>query len=208
MLTPFQAKVLDVLSNKNEEAIPPRKILQRLGIERPNPAQRASLSRSLARLSAQGLVVGLRVNIEFRNHNWSPSAPSGKWLASSEGGSSQRRPAAPCTTSPPALAWATTIALGDTINHVTVVWPVLHGIQPRSREIASGPHQRLRRKRLALGGPISLATGYDSSITSATAAFPNFAVAFRTRSALARRRHRAPDRPACNRPVAIDRKTT
>jgi DNA-binding MarR family transcriptional regulator len=95
MLTPLQAKVLGVLSHENEEAIPPREIFQRLGLERPTPSHRASLSRSLAQLSAKGLVVGPRGNIEFRNHNWSPSAPSGKWLASSEGGSSQRRPAAP-----------------------------------------------------------------------------------------------------------------
>jgi hypothetical protein len=60
MLTPLQAKFLGVLSHENEEAIPPREIFQRLGLERPTPSHRASLSRSLAQLSAKGLVVGPR----------------------------------------------------------------------------------------------------------------------------------------------------
>jgi DNA-binding MarR family transcriptional regulator len=90
MLSPFQAMILAVLSNEKEDAIPPREIFKRLGIERPTSAQRASLSRALARLSAQGLVVGLRGHTQFRNHNWSPSAPSGKWLASAAQSSLRR----------------------------------------------------------------------------------------------------------------------
>jgi hypothetical protein len=77
--------ILAVLSSENEEAITPREIFQRLGIEQPTPYQRASLSRTLARLSALCLVVGFRRDIEFKNHNWSPSAASGYWLATPEG---------------------------------------------------------------------------------------------------------------------------
>jgi hypothetical protein len=85
MPSPFYATILGVLPSDDEEAIPPHEIFQRLGIDRPTRAQRALLSRSLSRLAAQGLVVGLRGAVRFRNHNWSPSAPSGSWLISSEG---------------------------------------------------------------------------------------------------------------------------
>jgi hypothetical protein len=66
----FQAAILAVLPNRNEEAIPPREIFWRLGVERPTPSQRASLSRSLSRLAASGLVIGVRENIEARHHDW------------------------------------------------------------------------------------------------------------------------------------------
>jgi hypothetical protein len=70
MTSHFQAAILAVLPNRTEQAIPPREIFQRLGVERPTASQRASLSRSLSRLAACGLVVGLRENIESRHHNW------------------------------------------------------------------------------------------------------------------------------------------
>lgn len=70
MTSPFQVAILAVLPNRSEEAIPPQEILRRLGIERPTPSQRASLSRSLSRLAARGLVVRFRQNIESRNYNW------------------------------------------------------------------------------------------------------------------------------------------
>ncbi len=70
MISRFQAAILAVLPNRNEEAIQPREIFQRLGVEQPTRSQRASLSRSLSRLAARGLVVGLRQNIESSHHNW------------------------------------------------------------------------------------------------------------------------------------------
>jgi hypothetical protein len=70
MQSTLQAAILAVLPDKKEKAVAPREIFQRLGIERPSPSQRASLSRALSRLAAQGLVIGLRDNIESRNHTW------------------------------------------------------------------------------------------------------------------------------------------
>lgn len=70
MISRFQAAILAVLPNRNEEAIQPREIFQRLGVEQPTRSQRASLSRSLSRLAARGLVVGLRQNIKSSHHNW------------------------------------------------------------------------------------------------------------------------------------------
>jgi hypothetical protein len=66
----FQVAILAVLPNRNEEAIPPREIFRRLGVERPTPSQRASLSRSLSRLAALGLVTGVRKDIEAIHQDW------------------------------------------------------------------------------------------------------------------------------------------
>jgi transposase-like protein len=68
MISRFQAEILAVLPSNNEDAIPPREIFQRLGVEHPTASQRSSLSRSLSRLAAQGLIVGFRQNIESRHH--------------------------------------------------------------------------------------------------------------------------------------------
>ena len=70
MISRFQSAILAVLPNRNEEAIPPREVFQRLGVERPTTSQRASLSRSLSRLASRGLIVGVRENIESSHHNW------------------------------------------------------------------------------------------------------------------------------------------
>jgi len=70
MASHFQIAILAVLPSGNEEAIPPREVFRRLDIERPTPSQRASLSRSLSRLAAQGLIVGVRQNTESTNQNW------------------------------------------------------------------------------------------------------------------------------------------
>jgi len=70
MASHLQIAILAVLPSGSEEAIPPREIFRRLDIERPTPSQRASLSRSLSRLAAQGFIVGIRRNIESANQNW------------------------------------------------------------------------------------------------------------------------------------------
>ncbi len=50
----LQLGILGVLPSPGENPIPSSEIFWRLGVTKPTPAQRSSLSRSLARLCATG----------------------------------------------------------------------------------------------------------------------------------------------------------
>jgi transcriptional regulator with XRE-family HTH domain len=58
-----QASILKVLPTRNRRPIPSSIVFERLGVQRPTRAQRASLSRSLARLAERGSA-----------QRWSPDA--------------------------------------------------------------------------------------------------------------------------------------
>jgi hypothetical protein len=53
----LQGGILAALPPRNEKPIPPSELFKRLGVNLPTPSQRASLSRSLARLTKSGDVL-------------------------------------------------------------------------------------------------------------------------------------------------------
>jgi hypothetical protein len=77
----LQAAILEVLPIDNgsgtskDNAISPTEILKRLGVEKPTMAQRASISRSLARLLDRELVI----KYVAASMRWQGHANSGKY---------------------------------------------------------------------------------------------------------------------------------
>ena len=62
-LSPLQQSILDVLPSRNEQPIPPRDVMDALGLDRSKPAVRVAVSKSLKRLAARGFVLVWRPEV-------------------------------------------------------------------------------------------------------------------------------------------------
>jgi predicted transcriptional regulator len=66
----MQSEILAALPQHNEKPIPAEEIFKRLGMERPTLSQRASLSRSLARLAEEGIVTRHQTKVARQGHGY------------------------------------------------------------------------------------------------------------------------------------------